>query len=113
MAKLFRVDRKVANRVKPKKKIPVKITEATASGTLLTLTFNQTVTLEKGMTPQYMANVGGVQPVSATMPNPTTLNITYSGDIEGATQVSIPFEDPAVRNAVGGFVSDSTFPIAA
>jgi hypothetical protein len=113
MAKLFRVDRHVFNRAKPTKKIPVKITEATASGTLLTLTFNQPIKLEKGLTPQYSTDVAGAEPMSAALTTPTTLALTFSEDIDAATQVTIPFEDPAVRNLNGGYVSDSTFPLAA
>jgi hypothetical protein len=40
-----------------------------------------------------------------------TIAITFSATIAAATEVRIPYEEPAVRNGSGGFVSTSTFPV--
>jgi hypothetical protein len=31
--------------------------------------------------------------------------------VAAATELNIPYEEPAVRNSSGGFVSTSTFPV--
>jgi hypothetical protein len=41
-----------------------------------------------------------------------TVAITFSATITTATTVTIPYEEPAIRNASGGFVSTSTFPLS-
>ena len=96
-------------RVKPTQKTPVRITSASVNTTVLTVTFDQAVIL-RGV-PQYSTDVAGATPVSAAQPNPTTLELTFSATIATATEVNIPFEDPGIRSAVGGFVSTSTFPV--
>ena len=96
-------------RVKPTQKTPVRIVSASAATTVVTITFDQPVSL-KGV-PQYTTDIGGANPVSATLTSPTTLALTFSATVATATVVNIPFEDPGIRNAVGGFVSDSTFPV--
>src|SRR5688572_26739447 len=83
---------------------PIAITSATATGTLVTLVFNQFVSL-KGI-PQYPNNNGAL-PVSATMLNPTTLQLAYGLGPE-ATGINVPAEDPAIRNSSGGFVSPTS-----
>jgi hypothetical protein len=44
------------------------------------------------------------------MTSATTLELTFSATVATATTLNIPNEDPAIRNASGGFVSHSTFP---
>ena len=100
--------KRTRERVKPRQVTPVRIVSAVAAASVLTITFDQPVTL-KGV-PQYTTDVAGPTPVSAAMTGPTTLAITFSAAIAAATEVRIPFEDPGIRNAVGGFVADSTFP---
>jgi hypothetical protein len=113
MPSLFRVDKKVRNRVEPKRKPPVNIASASAAGSVLTVTFDQTVVLKADEVPQYTTDVAGAVPVpgGAVMTDATTLELTFSASIAAATEVIIPFEDSAIRNAVGGYVSNSTFPV--
>jgi hypothetical protein len=100
--------KRTRERSKPRQATPVKIVSAAKSTTVLTITFDQPVRL-KGV-PQYTTDLAGPTPVSAAMTSPTTLELTFSATLATATEVRIPFEDPAIRNAVGGFVADSTFP---
>jgi len=95
-------------RAKPTQRTPVRIVSATAATTVLTIVFDQPVIL-KGI-PAYGVDVVGPTRVSAALTSPTTLAITFSATIATANLVTIPFEDPGIRSAVGGFVADSTFP---
>jgi hypothetical protein len=95
-------------RAAPKRQTPVRIVSASAAGSVLTITFNQTVKL-KGV-PRYTTDVAGADAVSAVLSNPTTLLVTFDAAIAAATLVTIPFNEPAVQSTVGGFVADSTFP---
>ena len=97
----------MANRPQPT--TPITVTAAAAAGSALTVTFNQPVAL-KGV-PQYTVDVAGADPVSAVLSAPNICVITYDVAIAAATTLTIPYEEPAIRNASGGFVSTSTFPV--
>ena len=99
------------NRVRPTQKTPVRIVSASASAaaSVLTISFDQPVIL-KGV-PQYTTDIAGATPTTAALTSPTTLALTFSAAVATATEVTIPFEDPGIRGAVGGFVADSTFPV--
>lgn len=94
------------------KPTPVRVVSATKSGSVLTMTFNQAVTLRRGEVPQYTTNVAGADPLSAELANPTTLLVTFDAAITTATTVTIPPTDPAIRSQNGGFVADTTFPVS-
>jgi hypothetical protein len=98
------------DRVEPKQATPIKILSASKSGSVLTVTFDQPVVL-KGV-PQYTTTVAGADPTSAVLTGPSVLALTFDAAITAATAFNIPFEDPGIRNAVGGFVSTSTFPLS-
>jgi hypothetical protein len=93
----------------PQPTTPIQVTGATAVGSVLTLTYDQVVALNG--VPKYTTDVAGATATSAALTSPTTVAITFSAAIAAATEVSIPYEEPAVRNASGGFVSTSTFPV--
>ena len=93
----------------PQPTTPIKAVSGSAATTVVTLTFDQAVIL-KGV-PNYSVDVVGAEPVSAVLTSPTTIEITYDVSVAAATEVNIPYEEPAVRNASGGFVSTSTFPV--
>jgi hypothetical protein len=97
-------------RVKVRKVTPINITDVAAALSVITVTFDQPVSV-KGV-PQYAA-VGavGATPLSATQPSPNTVAITYTAPVATATAITVPFEDPAVRNATGGFVRSSSFAV--
>ncbi|MCI0365030.1 MAG: hypothetical protein L0219_14225 [Phycisphaerales bacterium] len=96
-----------ANRPQPT--TPIGIVSATKNVAVLTVVFNQPVTL-KGI-PAYTTNLAGINPISAVLTNPTTLTVTFSATIATATTLNIPYEEKAIRNSSGGFVQDSTFPV--
>ena len=93
----------------PQPTTPIQVTAASAVGSVLTVTFDQPVAL-KG-TPAYLTDVAGALPISAELTDPMTLEITFSAAVAAATEVRIPYEEACVRNASGGFVSTSTFPV--
>jgi hypothetical protein len=93
----------------PQPTVPIKVTAASAAGSVLTVTFDQPVILDG--VPQYATDVPGATATSAVMTGPATLAVTFSAAVAAATELKIPYEEPAVRNASGGFVSTSTFPV--
>ena len=106
---LGRVEKRPQGRVDPKQPISVRIVSAVAATTTLTVTFDQPVVL-KG-TPAWTTDVAGATALSATSPSLNTVVITFSASIAAATVANIPVADPAIRNKVGGFVADTTFPV--
>lgn len=95
---------------RPQPTVPIKITAATKSGSVLTITYDQVVSLNG--VPKYVTTVAGADAISAAQTGPTTVAITFDAAITAATAFTIPYEEPAVRNSSGGFVSTSTFPVA-
>lgn len=93
----------------PQPTAAIKITAANAATTVVTVTFDQPIAMSG--VPLYTTDVAGAHAVSAVRTSPTTIEITYSASVAAATVLNIPYEEPAVRNASGGFVSTSTFPV--
>lgn len=90
---------------------PILITGVDATGTVLTLTFDQSVQLHG--TPAITTDVAGATPVSAVRTSPSVVAITFSADISTATQLNLTPRDNAIRNARGGYVVSAVFPLAA
>jgi hypothetical protein len=88
---------------------PITVTAAVAAGSVVTVTFDQVVWLNG--TPKYTTDVVGATAQSAVLTSPTTVAITFSASVAAATELNIPYEEPAVRNSSGGCVSTSTFPV--
>jgi hypothetical protein len=107
---LGKVEKRSRERVMRKKPTPVIIVSAVKAGSVITITFDQVVSLRG--TPLYTTDLAGVIASSATMPTPTSLAVTFSAAITTATKLNMPFEDPAVRSTTGGFVATSTFSLA-
>lgn len=103
--------RKNSKRNQPFPAPAVRIVEATASGTLLTLTFDQSISLNG--TPQILTDLPSAEPVSAVRSAPNTIKITYSEAIDTAEELIVPYREASVRTSEGGYVADSTFPLAA
>jgi hypothetical protein len=93
----------------PQPTTAIKVTAVTVATNTVTVTFDQPVVLND--TPQYTTDVAGATPTSATKTSATTIAITFDASVAAATELNIPYEEPAVRNASGGFVSTSTFPV--
>lgn len=102
--KHFRNRRENFLRNQPEKAAPILITLAERVGVVLGLTFDQPVALSG--TPAYTC--GAVSAVSAVQSAPNAVEITFSGVLVAATPVVIPYQDPAIRNASGGFVTPNT-----
>jgi hypothetical protein len=97
------------NRPQPTTPISIAPGGASAAGSVITIEFNQPVILNG--VPQYSTDVAGATPISAVMTNATTLELTFSASVAAATEITIPYEEPGIRNSSGGFVSTSTFPV--
>lgn len=111
MPQLGQTEKETRGRVKQKQQTPVRIVSATKNVAVLTLTFDQPVVL-KGV-PQYTTSVAGATPVSATSPSIDSVAITYSATIAAATTLTVPSPvEPAIRSKDGGYVANSTFPVA-
>jgi len=104
-----RTSRSRATANRPIPVCPISIVTATKGTTAITLVLSAPVTL-KG-TPAYTTSVAGVTAISATLTNPTTLVVTFSASIAAATTITIPFEEPAMRSASGGYLTAGTFPV--
>lgn len=94
---------------RPQPTTPISIASASAAGSVITITFNQAVALNG--VPQYTTDVVGADPLSAVLTSPNVLALTFDAAVAAATEVLIPYEEPAIRNSSGGFVCDSTFPV--
>ena len=88
---------------------PILIIQADIAGTVLTLHFDQTVSLN-GL-PQIRADEIDASPVSATQTFARVIAITFDNSIEGAAALNVVFQDPAIRNASGGYVTSNLFPV--
>ncbi len=79
--------------------------EITAVGldgpTTVSVSFDQAIILT-GI-PQYAAGGPTVLPTEATLVTPTLVILTYATAATGS--LVVPYRDPAVRNATGGFVT--------
>ena len=93
----------------PQPTTPIKVTDVAVAGSVATVTFDQAVSLQG--TPAYTTDIAGAEAVSAALTSPTTVAVTFDAAVATATALNIPYEEPAVRNASGGFVSTSTFPV--
>ena len=92
----------------PVKAFPISILSVEKSGSVATIEFDQFVNLSG--VPKYTTSIEGVTAISAAMTSPNTLVVTFSAAITAATNLVIPFEDPAIRNSSGGFANPGTFP---
>lgn len=107
---LGRVEKRPRDRVEPKRPTSIRVASASVDTTVLTVVFDQPIVLRG--TPKYTTDVAGATAVSAVSPTLDTVEITFSATVAAATEVEIPVADPAIRNKVGGFVADTTFPVS-
>lgn len=71
----------------------------------ITITFNQPVVL-KGL-PNY--SNGTITLTAATRPTPTTVVLTFNNTLAATVPLTIPFEDPSIRNMSGGYVQSGAY----
>jgi len=88
---------------RPQPTAPINIISAIKSAAQLTIVFNQPVSV-RGV-PQYTVNAAGATPQTVGILSATSITIVYSADISLADELTIPYEEPAVRNSSGGFVN--------
>lgn len=86
------------------RRTPITITAATPGATTV-VTFDQGGLILNGI-PQWPSQAG-IMPSTAVLTAPDELTLTYTGTTP--TSFDVPFEDPAIRNGSGGFVSPGTF----
>ena len=90
---------------RPQPTAAIAITNVAFSAAVATVTFDQPVSLNG--VPAYTTDLAGVTAQSAAMTSPTTIAVTFSGPVAAAIELRVPYEEPAVRNGSGGFVSTS------
>lgn len=86
--------------------VPILIESAVVAGPLLTMIFNQPVSLSG--VPRFTTDLPDIAPVSAAKTAANTVAITFDDAIDGAVWIKIGFQDPAIRNASGGYVTSDT-----
>lgn len=84
---------------------PITPTFGAKSGSSITMTLNQPVSLT-GI-PAYTN--GAVTVTAATRPTSNTVALTFNGALTASIPLTIPFEDPAVRNSLGGYVASGSY----
>lgn len=89
---------------------PVRIVSASVDLAVLTVEFDQPIRLKS--VPPYGIDVASAEPLSATVINATTIEITYSASIALGTTLTIPYQSGSVRGDRGGYVADSVFTFA-
>lgn len=86
------------------KRTPITLLDAAVSTPTVVLTLDQVV-IVNGV-PQY-PNDNGDMPDTASMTGPEEVTLHYPS---ATVSLTVPFEDPAIRNGVGGYVLPGTFP---
>lgn len=89
--------------------MPIKVSGTSMSGKVMTITFDQPVTLSG--TPQFVPEGVIANVVSARQTAVNQVAITYDGSVVGATAVDVGYRDPAIRNASGGYVTATIVPL--
>ncbi|MGH7178723.1 MAG: hypothetical protein ACREJC_15200, partial [Tepidisphaeraceae bacterium] len=90
---------------RPQRPTPIGIVSAAYTGaTQLDIVFNQPVSLN-GI-PQF-PRTGGTLPTAAQLTSPTSVRLTYPAGGPAPSGLSVPADDPAIRNTSGGFVTPS------
>lgn len=91
------------------RRTPIVPTSVTAAMSVVTIVFDQDVVL-KGI-PQYPDEAMPPKlPTAAAKTGLGTVQLTYAS--APTTGIVIPFEDPAIRNAAGGYVQPGTNPLS-
>lgn len=67
------------------------------------MTFDHAV-FYTGILPGWTVVAGGQTVIAAEQQSPTTVLFTFSADVAAAALLSIPFEDPSIRDSAGGYV---------
>jgi hypothetical protein len=87
------------------RRTPIAVLSMSPTTHFLDVTFDQPVIL-KGI-PQWTDPVQGA-PLTAGMTSPTVMRLSYASSPIGGP-ITVPFEDPAVRNNAAGYVTKQAF----
>lgn len=90
-----------ANR--PPATTPIGIVSVSKFPGIVSIAFDQPVSLN-GI-PAYTTNLPGIKAVAASQNSAGVVEVEFDGSIMAATQLIIPYDDPAIRNLSGGFVT--------
>lgn len=85
---------------------PLVPTLGAVAGSSITLTFNQPVIL-KGLPAYFDTSSPTITVNAATRPTPNTVVITFNAAPTAA--LTVPFEDPSIRNMAGGYVQSGGY----
>ena len=97
-------------RNRPELDTPVLITDVDKATNVMTLTFD--VPVRVGVQPPaFTTDLPGVTVSSMQQTGPNVVALTFSGAITTATELIIPYRDPAIRGQTGGYVTSNTFPV--
>lgn len=91
------------------RRTPIIPTISDVSTTLATVTFDQAVTL-KGFPRVFDTSTPSITVNAAVQTAPNEVVLTFNAAPSAA--MSFPFEDPAIRNNVGGYVQPGTYPFS-
>jgi hypothetical protein len=91
---------------RPRPAAPILIVGSSIAGAVLTLTFDQPVSLSG--VPKFTTDLGEVVPVGAAKTAQSVVAITFSAPVTGAVNLNVGFRDPAIRNASGGYVTSDS-----
>lgn len=85
---------------------PITITDVADGSATTTVTFDQAIIL-KGTPAWTDASTPTITVNSATQTGPNEITLVWNA--APTVAITIPFEDPSVRNSVGGYVRNSGF----
>ena len=91
---------------RPRPEAPVLIVNSVVAANVLTLTFDQPVTLSG--VPKFTTDLPGQTVIAANKTAAATVALTFNEPIAGAVSLNVGFRDPAIRGASGGFVTSVT-----
>lgn len=91
----------------PQPATPIFMVLAEASGVAMEVVFDQPISLN-GL-PGYTA--GAAHVTAATQSAPNSVTLTFSAAVGSATKLVIPYQDPAIRNSSGGYVTSNQIPL--
>lgn len=88
---------------------PITFTMGSSTTTTNLCTFNQPVSL-KGFPAWFDTSTPTITVTAASQVSTNTINVTWNS--APSVAITVPFEDPAIRNSVGGYVQAGqvTFP---
>ena len=95
------------NRLARRTPINITVAEAGVGSAMLDVEFDGPW-IYTGILPAWTAT-GGLTVLSAAVVGTNIFRVTWSANIVATNVITIPFEDPSIRNSAGGYVRTPTF----